>query len=215
MRAPTVLLSRSLSVRDDAEVVEGLMGHTGGYRHAHRVVEQGLTRAEALAARLGPGFTASTARRTGAVNGNRERHIEAVMCLPPREREFGGEHIVTRHFAQESVAHAFDDTAGRRKIDRDLVGETILRHDRYDTDGNRRCQGCVSVWNALWRRSKNVRCAAGQCSCMKARARHRCRAPRARRSRRAGSGSAPIAITLRKPEKRTESRCAAFSARRS
>src|SRR5262249_33165070 len=94
--------------------------------------------------------------------------------------------------------------AGRREIDRDFVGETILRHDPYDTDRGGGCQGCVSVSNALCRRSKSAHSAADRCSCMKRRARRRFFLAQRQPFRRAASGSAPIAITLKKPERMTE-----------
>src|SRR5437660_1572334 len=97
-------------------------------------MEERLARPDALSARLGPRFTAPAAHRADAMNGHAKRDFEAVERLATRQGQLGREHLAARRLPEKRVTHAFDDTASRRKINRDLVGEAVLRHARYDTD---------------------------------------------------------------------------------
>ena len=71
------------------------------------------------------------------MNRDAERDFKPIERLAARERQFGREHVAARRLSQKRVTHAFGETAGRRKIDRDLVGEAILRHARYLKDRGR------------------------------------------------------------------------------
>ena len=73
-------------------------------------------------------MNAAAAARTRAANRHGERRHETGERLARRQQQLGLEHVARSRLAEKRVAHPLDDASGRRKIDRDFVGEAFVRH---------------------------------------------------------------------------------------
>jgi hypothetical protein len=99
--------------------------------------------AAAVVTRLGPSLAAAAAFGARRANRHLDRHDEAVKGLAFRQQDLGAVHFAADSFAEERVAHAFDDSPHGGEVDGDLVGKAFVRHRSVANDRSRSsgCQG--------------------------------------------------------------------------
>jgi hypothetical protein len=83
--------------------------------------------AVAREASFGPRFAAATAPRARGAEEDLDRHNSAPLRLLSREADLCFQRFCTlaRTLREELLANARDEVSDRRKIDRDLISETI------------------------------------------------------------------------------------------
>lgn len=91
-------------------------------------MEQRFAGAAARVARLGPRFAAAAADRAGAADRHLERHDEAAGRFASRQVQLSRQQVGAGTLAQKGVAYPLDDVTDRWKIDRDFIGEAVVRH---------------------------------------------------------------------------------------
>src|SRR5258705_2572079 len=92
------------------------------------MTELTIARAAAEDTRFGPGLAAAAADLARAAQRNFERNHGAAPGFAARHRNFGRVRVVTPGaFAEERIADTRHEIADRRKVDRDLIGKTIVR----------------------------------------------------------------------------------------
>src|SRR6185312_1208425 len=160
---------RSGLTRRHAEAAGSAVGDTRGHGDVEGVVEELFAEPGAARARFGPRLAAAAAARTGAAGRHRERQHAAGERFARRERQLGFEEIVRRRLAGKRgahrVEHPLDHAPGRRKIDRDLVDETLVRHAPNIGAGPREVKIALRRFSCSLRvwRTRNARCAAARC----------------------------------------------------
>src|SRR5262249_20617031 len=114
---------------------------------ANLVAKHRLAGAAAVVAWLGPRLAAATAFGASRAYRHLDRHHQAVRSLAPGQQHFGAVHLAADSFAEERVAHAFDDSPHGGEVDGDLVGKALVRHRSFANDRSRSagCQGNVPM----------------------------------------------------------------------
>ena len=114
--------------RRHAEAETRAVGNPGGHTKMDGMMEKRLAGAAARVAPLGPRFAAAAADRAGASERHVERHDKAPGRLAFRQVQLGLQQVGAGTLAQEGVTHPLDDVADRWKVDRDFIGEAVVRH---------------------------------------------------------------------------------------
>ena len=93
--------------------------------HSQTTAYECVARAVARQAALGPGFASATALRARGAQEHVDRHDSASVRLFARQTHLGFHRLGVAVLGEERLPDARDEMADRRKIDCDLIRETI------------------------------------------------------------------------------------------